>query len=1233
MSTDLNSTTLDRFSFEENDSSKTNGFLNIGEKINGYVITERMNTDSGESEIYFCEKNQKTYILKYYFSYSMISVLQDKIKSIKDENVLTVCDTGTYKKHFYEVDEFCSGGSLDKYLPFSEEEAFSIISQINNGLKAIHAAGIIHRDIKAENIYFKDETKKQIVIGDFGICTLYDQKDNVNEHLTKIDAGTDGYKAPETFNGVISPAIDYYSLGITVWNLLTGKDPFYDEDGEALSSGEIRLKTIEGTVCDYLLNSTTNLSTKSRTLISGLLVYRHDQRWRFEEVEKYLAGKEVLVFEEKRELDSKFFFDGDELSSLKSIAEKLLEKKDKAIEMLKGTDLIRCLDRNGFGDKAKGALTDKVEKIIEEFIVDNLNSVSSSSILGGFENSQQMKEYGIVKIAFTLCKELPYNISYNKQIFSILSLRDFTELLKNHPIIITEYLLKEYKGLYVKLQTLVDKNETSDSDFSDFVSKIKTFVKNSKNTRTLCATLFLSLTDNKLKPFNDKFSQNIELREPQDVENLDEHLKRRLMYLVNEKNLMVIAWFESVYHCKMDDWYDELEGGKSKDKEIAGLRRNKLAIFGQWEYFELFLKNQDVITRQYFSENGKFGLKNLDGSVLLSPFFDDVGTVFIRDRFIVKTGNTWHVCKFEAGNFTSLLNSENEYTGELFVFDERKFTYFEQKESSYKIIGEKIEDSEEKKGELQILSEIGKPLSRFICKKENNYDLLDENFNVLCTSENIASIPYEKKISKELSFWIINESRVKKITRDCKIIESFDYSYFKRIDNTSFEVKNLDGIYNVVTENNELIIENIDNFKSIKNIAVIKRHHKKNWELINLKDNNWTYSNKKYRFASFFGNALLVFNSKRTYYFFHEVNSQFILTKVKKSGLISNSLGFRKKFKALNLDTIQKSLKPNEDDFYNNIVGFNGEKFEIYSFNDGKTYEINSPQFIANNEMLDLISNVKSKEIIQRIQYLSNKNEYSEMNGLINCSALYYCQLGMYEDARRIFEFARMDKTEELDLSISEIKNYIGATYFDETPKRKKDYTVKYKSKNVSLGFCYCLSAVGKEINREGKIIDAPYFEKIKSQWNLLAALNSLEKIILFANNYLTSYVRKYLKNNWEKEYIISIAQETLKALYNSVVDEDCINQYTYQYLNKIGACYETMNNHFEALKVYEMGISYEPEFSVLNIYDAFRLNYSCSNFKRAAEFGEIIKKRYPNINKDASFMSTLNDCKKRLGL
>ena len=144
-------------------------------------------------------------------------------------NIVNVYDVGDENGIYYIVMELVEGITLKKYIekrgriPF--KEAVSIAIQVANGLDAAHKHNIVHRDIKPQNIIISKEGKVKVT--DFGIAKVASSS-TINSSSTM---GSVHYISPEQARGGYSDArSDLYSLGITIFEMLTGTVPF---DGDS----------------------------------------------------------------------------------------------------------------------------------------------------------------------------------------------------------------------------------------------------------------------------------------------------------------------------------------------------------------------------------------------------------------------------------------------------------------------------------------------------------------------------------------------------------------------------------------------------------------------------------------------------------------------------------------------------------------------------------------------------------------------------------------------------------------------------------------------------------------------------------------------------------------------------------------------------------------------------------------------------------------------------------------
>jgi serine/threonine protein kinase/tetratricopeptide (TPR) repeat protein len=134
--------------------------------------------------------------------------------------------------------ELLHGPTLSEVLrtdgPLSPSRLIAILRQLCKGLAAAHAAGIVHRDIKPDNIVLVQGRKGRadtVKILDFGIATILED----GAGSAPMSVGTPHYLAPELIAGTkFDHRVDVYSVGCTAYELLTGRPPFVPRDGKGL---------------------------------------------------------------------------------------------------------------------------------------------------------------------------------------------------------------------------------------------------------------------------------------------------------------------------------------------------------------------------------------------------------------------------------------------------------------------------------------------------------------------------------------------------------------------------------------------------------------------------------------------------------------------------------------------------------------------------------------------------------------------------------------------------------------------------------------------------------------------------------------------------------------------------------------------------------------------------------------------------------------------------------------
>ncbi len=212
-----------------------------------YEILEKIGT-GGMSDVYKakCHKLNRfvaVKVLKQEFSENANFVSKFRVEAqaaagLMHPNIVNVYDVGEENGIHYIVMELVEGITLKKYIEkkarLSYKEAISIAIQVSLGIEAAHNNHIIHRDIKPQNIIISKEGKVKVT--DFGIA-----KAATSNTITSNVMGSVHYTSPEQARGGFSDEkSDIYSLGVTMFEMLTGRVPFNGETTVAIAIKHIQ---------------------------------------------------------------------------------------------------------------------------------------------------------------------------------------------------------------------------------------------------------------------------------------------------------------------------------------------------------------------------------------------------------------------------------------------------------------------------------------------------------------------------------------------------------------------------------------------------------------------------------------------------------------------------------------------------------------------------------------------------------------------------------------------------------------------------------------------------------------------------------------------------------------------------------------------------------------------------------------------------------------------------------
>jgi serine/threonine-protein kinase len=163
--------------------------------------------------------------------------------SLQHPNIVQVYDYGQSDGNYFIVMELVEGTDLRRYLRsrgvLATDRAIIIAHDVALGLGAAHRRGIVHRDVKPQNVLVGRDGS--IKLTDFGIASVY--KDINAERLTTtgMTLGTVQYYAPEQAQGeIVNPAADVYALGIVMYEMVTGRTPFDGDTPVAVAMQHIQ---------------------------------------------------------------------------------------------------------------------------------------------------------------------------------------------------------------------------------------------------------------------------------------------------------------------------------------------------------------------------------------------------------------------------------------------------------------------------------------------------------------------------------------------------------------------------------------------------------------------------------------------------------------------------------------------------------------------------------------------------------------------------------------------------------------------------------------------------------------------------------------------------------------------------------------------------------------------------------------------------------------------------------
>jgi hypothetical protein len=321
--------------------------VKLGDIIaNRYALESVVNPDNGEAAVFTCNYDGWICCAKIYYDDRLPNKeVLDKQRKIASSHIIKKMDQTMYKTHLCQIMPSFNSGIMSK--PVNDKIMLeTIIPAVVDALKTIHEEGIIHGHVRPNNIYY-NPMGDDVMLGDFGV-----ELDHVGDCGKEIAMN---YLPPEVQNGVYDAASDYYSLGISLVQLITGKNPF---EGMNKRNAVKTAATME-------IELPERVSPVLQSIIRGLTVKDHDTRWGSEEIEKALAGEEVEIVDNfvYTPPSNEFYFLEEKYEDLKTLIDAFTKNWSEALEAVKDESFNDFVEGQGesVATDVKEALDDEDE--------------------------------------------------------------------------------------------------------------------------------------------------------------------------------------------------------------------------------------------------------------------------------------------------------------------------------------------------------------------------------------------------------------------------------------------------------------------------------------------------------------------------------------------------------------------------------------------------------------------------------------------------------------------------------------------------------------------------------------------------------------------------------------------------------------------------------------------------------------------------------------------------------
>ena len=414
-----------------------------------YKNKQCLSENSGEAQVYLVERDGEEYVLKiYYPTFNVNKKLLQTIYNFKFEMVVSLIDYGKVyvdgKSRNYELMEYLRGGSMVDYHLNGDLNKFRRIAlQAAAALAYCHGNNILHKDVKPSNLFFRDKEHTEVVLGDFGISSMLENDGKLHQ---TTQARTPIYAAPEMYSDVIdgvvevTPAADFYSLGITLMYIWLGGNP--------MSSNE---RVMMRQKSEGRLPRLNELPERVRMIVQGMTVVNPLNRWGYDQVEKWFEGESPEVDLSSPFLKYKsFIVDPDRnlvADNIHELVPMLLENEKLAIGYLYNGRISSWLEQCG---------NEKLSTIVKDIVVNKYPVDQHAGLMAAVYMMEPTYPYKDIK--GNLCDDV------HSVAISLLSyIKEYGLLLVNPNDTLYQYLESHTKCNIDRLRSYFNQSEKFDA--------------------------------------------------------------------------------------------------------------------------------------------------------------------------------------------------------------------------------------------------------------------------------------------------------------------------------------------------------------------------------------------------------------------------------------------------------------------------------------------------------------------------------------------------------------------------------------------------------------------------------------------------------------------------------------------------------------------------------------------------------------------------------------------------